>query len=237
MQKKVGPMKSILLLEDDANLGFILKEHLEMNGYAVQLCANGVEGMTAYRQRPYALLLVDVMMPKKDGFTFVQEVRVGDQQTPIIFLTAKSLKEDRIRGFKVGCDDYVTKPFSMEELMLRVQVVLKRSANGEDLPTSNKIVRFQIGSFDFDYERQMLMAKKKEQKLTGKEADLLRLLCLSMNRTLEREVALKSIWGDDSYFNARSMDVFISKLRRYLSSDATVEIVNVHGKGFKLVVS
>ena len=230
-------MKQILLLEDDANLGFILKEHLEMNGYAVRLCANGVDGMAAYQQQSFVLLLVDVMMPKKDGLTFVQEVRVGDQRTPIIFLTAKSLKEDRINGFKAGCDDYVTKPFSMEELLLRVQAVLKRSAVGGDDFSPNMTAKFSIGKYQFDHERQVLLFESKEQKLTGKEADLLRLLCLSMNQTLQRQVALKSIWGDDSYFNARSMDVFISKLRKYLSSDPNVEIVNVHGRGFKLVTS
>jgi two-component system response regulator VicR len=227
-------MKKILLLEDDANLGFILKEHLEMNGYAAQLCVNGVDGMAAYRKDKYDLCLVDVMMPKKDGFAFAKEVRVRDRATPVIFLTAKSLKEDRIEGFKIGCDDYITKPFSMEELMLRVQAVLRRSTTPEvpqEQPT-----QFAIGSYSFDVERQTLTRKDDEHKLTGKEAELLRMLCLHLNGTLERDVALKAVWGDDSYFNSRSMDVFISKLRKYLNDDPRVEILSVHGKGFKLVV-
>ena len=227
-------MKTVLLLEDDPNLGFILKEQLEMNGYIVHLHGNGVDGIAAHHKDAYDLCLVDVMMPKKDGFTFAREVRAKDQSTPIIFLTAKSLKEDRIEGFKVGCDDYITKPFSMEELMLRVQAVLRRSAKPvEPEPLQ---AQFNIGKYTFDYERQVLTYRSDEQKLTGKEADLLRMLCLNLNRTLERDVALKAIWGEDSYFNGRSMDVFISKLRKYLQRDSNVEIMSVHGKGFKLVV-
>ena len=226
--------KKVLLLEDDKNLGFILKEQLEMNGYDVHLSVNGVDGLAAYRKDAYDLCLVDVMMPKKDGFTFVKEVRAQDQSTPIIFLTAKSLKEDRIEGFKIGCDDYITKPFSVEELMLRLQAVLRRSMQPEEKQQLQ--TQFRIGTYSFDYERQVLTLRSGEQKLTGKESDLLRLLCLNLNRTLEREIALKSIWGDDSYFNSRSMDVFISKLRKYLKDDPNVEIMSVHGKGFKLVV-
>ncbi len=227
-------MKAVLLLEDDPNLGFILKEQLEMNGYKVQLNVNGVDGIAAYYKDRYDLCLVDVMMPKKDGFTFAREVRAKDQSTPIIFLTAKSLKEDRIEGFKIGCDDYITKPFSMEELMLRVQAVLRRSAKPSDSEPLQ--AQFNIGKYTFDHERQVLTYRSDEQKLTGKEADLLRMLCLNLNGTLERDVALKAIWGEDSYFNGRSMDVFISKLRKYLQRDSNVEIISVHGKGFKLVV-
>ena len=224
----------ILLLEDDPNLGFILQEQLELHGYEVTLCVNGVEGTGAYRKGGYALCLVDVMMPKKDGFTFARELRSDNDGVPVIFLTAKSLKEDRIEGFRAGGDDYVTKPFSMEELILRIQAVLKRSKGAVSTPGGAK--QFMIGSYSLDCDRQILKRNGKQQHLTPKESDLLRLLCLHMNRTLEREVALKSVWGDDSYFTGRSMDVFVSRLRRYLKADPRIEIMNIHAKGFKLVV-
>ncbi len=232
--------KKILLLEDDPNLGFMLQENLELRGYEVKLCTNGDDGMKAYSAAHFDLCLVDVMMPKKDGFTFAREVRERDQQTPLIFLTAKSLKEDRIEGLKIGADDYITKPFSMEELALRIQAVLKRSVASPNY--SHDGITFTIGNYLFDYERQTLQIKnstsrRQKTKLTAKEADLLKMLCLHLNATLERELALKQIWGDDSYFNARSMDVFISRLRSYLKSDSRIEILNVHGKGFKLVLN
>jgi DNA-binding response OmpR family regulator len=227
--------KIILLLEDDPNLGFMLQENLELRGYEVKLCTNGDEGMKAFMSGRFDLCLVDVMMPKKDGFTFARELRERDQQTPLIFLTAKSLKEDRIEGLKIGADDYVTKPFSMEELALRIQAVLKRSASSST--PSHDGTTFTIGNYVFDYERQTLQIKSKKQKLTAKESDLLKLLCQHINTTLERELALKEVWGDDSYFNARSMDVFISRLRSYFKGDSRIEILNVHGKGFKLVVT
>ncbi len=225
---------TILLLEDDANLGFILQEHLELEGYSVTLCTNGEEGSRAFRARRFDLCLVDVMMPRKDGFSFAREVRKNDQQTPLIFLTAKSLKEDRIEGFRIGCDDYVTKPFSMEELMLRIRAVLKRAKPAvEPGPLTEPIT---IGKYLFDHGRQMLQLKDEKKKLTSREADLLRLLCTHMNNVLERDEALRTLWGSDSFFNGRSMDVFISRLRKYLQKDKNVEILNVHGKGFKLVV-
>jgi DNA-binding response OmpR family regulator len=170
-----------------------------------------------------------------DGFTFVRKVRNKDQDTPIIFLTAKSLKEDKIEGFKIGCDDYLTKPFSMEELLLRIQAVLKRSRAGtsaNDLPA-----KFKIGCYTFDYNAQLLKNKGSEYKLTPRESDLLRLLCLHMNQTLERNQALKKIWGEESYFSGRSMDVFISRLRKYLKDDPRIEIMGIHGKGFRLIVN
>ena len=224
----------VLLLEDDTNLGFILKEHLELNGFAVDLCINGVDGLAAYRNHSFDLALVDVMMPKKDGFSFAREVRAHDQTLPIIFLTAKSLKEDRIEGFRIGGDDYVTKPFSMEELLLRIRAVLRRTVDGG--PSAQVPTHFSIGKYEFDYSKQTLRIDGRQQKLTTKEADLLRLLCLNMNDTLERDVALKTVWEDDSYFTSRSMDVFISKLRKYLQDDDSVAILNVHGKGFRLTV-
>lgn len=223
--------RKILVLEDDPNLGFILQENLELRGFATTLVTNGEEGLRTFRKESFDLCLADVMMPKKDGFAFAREVREKDRLTPIIFLTAKSMKEDKIEGFQIGCDDYVTKPFSMEELALRIQAVLKRGMASALEPPAT----FAIGKYAFDHGRQVLEYKGKKQKLTSREADLLRMLCVQENRILERDVALKELWGDDSYFNGRSMDVFISKLRAYLKGDPSVEIVNVHGKGYKLL--
>jgi DNA-binding response OmpR family regulator len=225
--------QKILVLEDDANLGFILQEHLQLNGFEATLCSNGVEGLAAYRNDRFDLLLVDIMMPKKDGFALVDELRATDQTTPVIFLTAKSLKEDKIKAFKLGCDDYVTKPFSMEELLLRIHAVLRRAASARsvDAPTV-----FTIGSYEFDSERRLLTIDGKRQKLTTKEAELLKLLCLHINQTLGRDEALAAVWQTQNYFAGRSMDVFLSRLRKHLQGDKKVEIINVHGKGFKLVV-
>ena len=224
----------ILLLEDDANLGIMIEEHLCLQGYRVVLCADGEEGLKRFATDQFDLCLVDVMMPKLDGFAFAERVRCRDAEVPIMFLTARSLKEDKIKGFKIGCDDYLTKPFSIEELLLRIQAILKRTHNGaaeKSLPTP-----FQLGKYVFDYRRQLLVLKSKQYKLTSKEAELLRLLCLNLNQTLQRETALTRIWGEESYFNSRSMDVFISRLRKYLKDDPRVEILSVHGAGFRLVV-
>jgi len=226
---------NILLLEDDRNLGMLIKEHLEMRSYAVTLKINGEEGLSAYRDKRFDMCLVDVMMPKKDGFAFAQEVRQEDQQLPIIFLTAKSLKEDKIQGFKIGCDDYLTKPFSMEELLLRIQAVLKRSL-GKQL-NENTPGEFQISGYFFDCRSQILKNKSNNYKLTTKESELLRLLCLNLNRTLKREAALQEIWGNTSYFSGRSMDVFVSKLRKYLKDDKKIEIMSIHGQGIRLIVN
>ncbi len=206
-----------------------------MQNFEVTLCVNGEDGWSAFQTGKFQLCLVDVMMPKLDGFSFARRVRQRDSEAPLIFLTAKSLKEDKIEGFKIGCDDYLTKPFSMEELMLRIMAVLRRakpSSKPVELP-----VMFQIGKFTFDYNRQLLTVGSNQEKLTPKEADLLRLLCVHKNQTLEREVALREIWGDESYFSGRSMDVFISRLRKYLKEDSSVEIMGIHGKGFRLIVS
>jgi two-component system, OmpR family, response regulator VicR len=227
--------KKILLLEDDPNLGSILQEHLHMKGFDVKLCGNGEDGLTVYRREKFDLCLVDVMMPKKDGFTFAREVREEDQETPLIFLTAKSLKEDKIEGFKIGCDDYVTKPFSIEELMFRIEAVLKRS---HVRPAADETqTQFSIGAYGFDYTRHILSHGSTQLKLTPKESELLRLLCLHMNETVERDYALRTIWGNESYFSGRSMDVFVSKLRKYLKDDSHIEIMGIHGKGIRLVVS
>lgn len=225
----------ILLLEDDANLGFILTEHLEMNGFIVRHCTNGEEGTAAFRATAFSLCLVDVMMPKKDGFTFVKEIRRNDQQVPVIFLTAKSLKEDRIEGLKIGADDYITKPFSMEELLLRINAVLKRTRPSE--PAAERSDSFTIGSIHFDVRRsQLKIGPKKIVQLTTKESELLAVLCSHQNSVVEREQILNSVWQNDSYYSARSMDVYVSKLRKYLKSDPAVSIANVHGKGYKLLV-
>lgn len=226
--------RHVLLLEDDANLGLVLQEHLKLNGYEVTLCANGEDGTVALKEGTFDLCLVDVMMPRKDGFTFAREVRSMNNQIPLIFLTAKSLKEDRIEGFRIGCDDYITKPFSVVELQLRMEAVLRRSqpaAADEDIPT-----RFEIGEYQFDSVRQLLNHKDGERKLTARESELLALLCLNVNQVLEREYALKEIWGDSSYFSGRSMDVFVSKLRKYLRHDSKVSIMSIHGRGLRLVV-
>lgn len=227
-------MRRVLLLEDDTNLGLVLQEHLQMNGFAVTLCANGEEGMAEFSRGAFDLCLVDIMMPKKDGFAFAREVRSRNLQIPLIFLTAKALKEDKITGFQIGCDDYLTKPFSVEELLLRIEAVLRRSSHLA-IPADTK--QFEIGSYTFDYQRQVLHRGPIDVKLTPTESELLRLLCLHLNRILDRDNALREIWGNESYFSGRSMDVFISKLRKYLKDDSGVEIVSIHGKGYKLVVS
>lgn len=226
-------MTRILLIEDDPNLGLIIQENLELEGFSVELCADGEAGRTTFLQNQFDLCLLDVMLPKKDGFTLAREIRKIDAEIPIIFLTAKSLKEDRIEGFKIGADDYITKPFSMEELLLRIRAILKRS---KPATSSGEKSSFKIGKYEFDFEHQILAHGSAQKKLTHKESELLRLLCLHKNSILEREMALKLIWGDDNFFNARSMDVFITKLRKYLKDDSGIEIVNVHGKGFKMLV-
>lgn len=226
--------RALLLLEDDPNLGLILQEHLELNGFDATLCVNGEEGEAAFRKRKFDLCLVDVMMPRKDGFSFARDVRAVDSETPIIFLTAKAMKEDRIEGLKIGADDYLTKPFSMEELLLRIRAVLRRSRKEERAETVPP--EFLLGEYTFDPLKRTLRRGRTNRKLTARESDLLRLLCLHVNGTLERSAALRELWGDDSYFNSRSMDVFISRLRKYLAGDPGVEIMNVPGKGIKLVV-
>lgn len=228
------PTTKILIIEDDPNLGYILQESLELQGFVVVRCEDGEAGHSVFLKEKFDLCLIDVMLPKKDGFTLAREIRDFDHDIPIIFLTAKSLKMDRIEGFKIGGDDYITKPFSMEELILRIQAVLRRSKNSQSF--NQQQTEFIIGDYIFDYEGQILNYKDSTQKLTHKEAELLKLLCLNLNQILDREMALKQIWGDDSFFTARSMDVYITKLRKYLSDDDRIEIMNIHGKGFKMIV-
>ncbi|MBC7919669.1 MAG: response regulator transcription factor [Ferruginibacter sp.] len=223
----------ILLVEDDPNLGQILREYLDLKGYLTDLARDGEQAFRLFQQNRYDLGLFDVMLPKKDGFSLAREIRMVDKNIPIIFLTAKSLKEDTLEGFRLGADDYLTKPFSMEELLLRMKAVLRRSQPAADAPREN--TRFRIGTFTFDSEQQTLQGDQEHYKLTSKEAELLKLLAINKNQTLGRSLALKMIWQDDTYFNARSMDVYITKLRKYLKSDPAVEIINVHGTGFRLM--
>jgi DNA-binding response OmpR family regulator len=224
----------ILLVEDDHNLGLLLQESLGMHGYDVTLCRDGEEALRIFLNHTFDLCLIDVMLPKKDGFTLGREIRGVHSGVPLIFLTAKSLQEDRIEGFRIGGDDYVTKPFSLEELVLRIRAVLRRSKMGEKDARERR--KFSLGLYTFDYEAQTLRIKNRTRKLTTKEAELLRLLCLHTNSVLERSLALQLVWGSGSVFNARSMDVFISRLRKYFVEDRTVEIVNVHSRGYKLIV-
>lgn len=222
----------ILLAEDDPNLGKLLQEYLDAKGYVTALATNGKEGFDLFRKGSFDLCLLDVMMPVKDGYTLAKEIRTVNKDIPIVFLTAKSMKEDTIEGFNAGADDYMTKPFSMEELLLRLKAILRRTKVGA---INMEQTQFTIGDYTYDYTRQMLDFGNKPQKLTSKEADLLRLLALHKNEVLDRSFALNTIWGDDSYFNSRSMDVYIAKLRKYLKDDTTVEIMNIHGRGFRLI--
>ncbi len=231
-------MATILLAEDDPNLGQLVQEYLTLKGFITDRATDGNKALDLFTRGQYDLCIFDVMMPKKDGFTLARDVRMTGCDVPIIFLTAKSMKEDTIQGFKVGADDYMTKPFSMEELLLRIQAILRRyQRGGTDLEPSV----YTIGSFAFDYPHQLLSRSANgnepfSQKLTSKESELLKLFAQNLNQPLSRSFALKMVWGDDSYFNARSMDVYITKLRKYLREDERVQLVNVHGEGFKLIV-
>jgi two-component system, OmpR family, response regulator len=224
--------KQVLLVEDDPNLGMLLQEYLTHKNFDVTLKRNGEEGLFAYRKGSYDIVLLDVMMPKMDGFTVAENIREDDMETPIIFLTAKSLKEDKIKGLTIGADDYITKPFSMEVLELKINAILRRTEKKDVQPAQDE---YLAGHTTLDYKNQRLVIDGQEQKLTTKESELLRLFFERKNNILERDVALKHVWQDDSYFTARSMDVFISKLRKYLRPDATLSIINVHGTGYKLV--
>lgn len=223
----------VLLAEDDTNLGSLLKDYLEAKSYDTELCVNGEEAFLAFKKSSYDICIFDVMMPLKDGFTLAKEIRKIDKKTPIIFLTAKAMKQDTLEGFNVGADDYITKPFSMEELIVRMKAILRRTYQEKD--KDHQPGKISIGKFVLEYNLQKLTIQDFQQKLTSKETDLLKLLCENVNDVVDRTVALNRIWEDDSYFNARSMDVYITKLRKYLKEDDSVELINVHGKGFKLV--
>ena len=222
----------ILLCEDDENLGMLLREYLQAKGYSTVLCPDGEQGFKEFTKNKYDIAVLDVMMPKKDGFTLAQDIRQANADLPIIFLTAKTLKEDILEGFKIGADDYITKPFSIEELVFRVEAILRR-VRGKKTKESTL---YHIGKFVFDTQKQLLTIGDQQTKLTTKENELLALLCSHANEILQRDFALKTIWIDDNYFNARSMDVYITKLRKHLKDDDQIEIINIHGKGYKLIV-
>ncbi len=226
---------NILLVEDDLNLGSILKEFLDIKGYNTTHCLDGLKGLSAFKKNNFHLCILDVMMPKLDGFSLAAEIRKMNKVVPIIFLTAKSMQSDKIEGFKIGADDYITKPFSTEELFLRIGVILKRTQQSQTDNSFVEINEFQIGNYLFDYKSRLLIINKNEKRLTSKESELLKLLCENKNRLLERTTALKQIWNEDTYFTSRSMDVYIAKLRNYLKEDQTIQISNVHGLGFKLI--
>jgi len=222
----------ILLVEDDPNLGFVLKDNLSLRGYDVRLCNDGDAGLLAFQSGKFDLCILDVMLPRQDGFTLSKNIRHVNQQIPILFLTAKSMTEDKLEGFKIGGDDYITKPFNIEELAMRIEVFLRRSL--KPIPETQKI--FLLGNFQFDHENLRLNCNGNYKILTTKESEVLKLLFLNRDRVMKREEILTRVWGEDDYFMGRSMDVFISKLRKYLKDDPKIEIVNYHGIGFKLEI-
>ena len=223
---------TILLCEDDENLGVLLKEYLMANGLRVELQPDGEAGLRAFPKDKFDICVLDVMMPKKDGITLAKDIRNLNSDVPIIFLTAKSMKEDILEGFKAGADDYLSKPFSMEELLYRMEAIMRRVRGKKNKDATV----YKLGQFTFDTKKQTLSLNGEDVKLTTKENELLSLLAANANSILERNYALKTIWIDDNYFNARSMDVYITKLRKHLRPDPTVGIINIHGKGYKLIV-
>ena len=232
MKKK---SKKILLVEDDLNFGNILKEYLQINNYDLVLARNGIEGYDKFLSAEFDLCILDVMMPFKDGFSLAKEIRSKNEEVPLIFLTAKNLKEDVLKGFKIGADDYLTKPFDTEVLLAKIKAIMSRKKIF-NVPSSEDII-FKIGKFHFNSKLRILSLEKKQFKLSPKENELLRLLIINVDDLLSREIALNKIWRDDSYFASRSMDVYIAKLRKYLSLDTKIEIINIHGEGFRLVVN
>lgn len=229
----------ILLVEDDQNFGDVLRSYLDMHDFDVTLATDGAAGLESYKKGHFDLCIFDVMMPKKDGFTLAREIREKDADMPIIFLTAKAMKEDVLQGFKIGADDYITKPFNSEELLLRIQAILKRSHIKQE--GKDEVKEFYIGKYHFNYPLRILTynpagTDEEKSKLSPKEAQLLRMFAVHINDILPRSEALTKIWGEDNYFTARSMDVFVTKLRKYLRRDDNIEIVNIHGNGFQLLV-
>ncbi len=224
--------RNILLAEDDNNLGQLLKNYLNIKNFNTSLAVNGKEALELYRKSEFDICILDIMMPELDGISVAREIRKTSQDMPVIFLTAKNQKEDVIEGFKSGADDYITKPFSMEELLYRIEAIMRRVA---EPASQKKQSSYRIGEYHFDTVKQLLTYHDHTIKLTTKESELLELLCRHRNEVMERNYALKAIWIDDNYFNARSMDVYITKLRKYLKKDPSVKILNVHGKGYKLL--
>ena len=226
--------KKILLVEDDPNFGTVLKDYLALNGYNVTHAKDGIEGLIMFKNNDFDLCILDVMMPRKDGFSLAQDIRSKNKEIPIIFLTAKTLKEDVLKGYQVGADDYLNKPFDSEVLLFKIKAILQRKES--DTSPENEQFEFNIGGFFFNSKlRHLSVGEDEPQKLSPKESKLLRMLALHKNDLMPRELALTKIWRDDNYFTSRSMDVYIAKLRKYLKNDNTVEILNIHGEGFRLV--
>ncbi len=223
-------MGKILLVEDDESFGYILQEYLELHDFNVTLSKDGEEGLRTFREQNFDLCLLDVMMPLKDGFTLAKEIREVDPDIPFMFLTAKALKVDKLKGFRLGCDDYIVKPIDQELLIARIKALIKRAC------TESSVIQnsYEIGKYQFDFSNQLLNLGNQSQRLTEKEAKILQLLCESKHEVLDRNKALKEVWGKSDFFNRKSMDVFIHKLRQYLKADPSVQIINVHGKGFVL---
>jgi two-component system, OmpR family, response regulator len=225
-------MTRVLLVEDDENLGTLLREYLKAKGFATDLASDGLKGYDHFMQNEYDICILDIMMPYKDGISLAKDIRTINSEIPVIFLTAKSMHDDVIEGFQSGADDYLKKPFSMEELLMRMEAILRRSRKQPD----SRIQTYQLGKYVFDVHKRILHFGDEVTKLTTKESELLRLLVENKNQVLERNVALQKIWKDDTYFNARSMDVYITKLRKLLAKEPSIEIINIHGIGFKLIM-
>lgn len=226
--------KKILLVEDDPNFGTVLKDYLALNDYNVTHAKDGIEGLIMFKNNDFDLCILDVMMPRKDGFSLAQDIRSTNKEVPIIFLTAKTMKEDVLRGYQVGADDYLNKPFDSEVLLFKIKAILQRKES--ETTTENEQFEFQIGTFFFNSKlRHLSVGENEPQKLSPKESKLLRMLAIHKNDLMPRELALTKIWRDDNYFTSRSMDVYIAKLRKYLKKDEDVEILNIHGEGFRLV--
>ncbi len=224
--------RNILLVEDDFNLGIVVQDFLNLEGYTVHLCRDGKEGLQKFNKNKYDVCLLDVMLPEKDGYEIAEDIRKVDKEIPIIFLTAKSNPEDKVKGFKAGGDDYITKPFNREEFLLRIKAILRRANNETDEDENEGII--YLGSYELDFQNLKLSHKEENKKLTKRETAILKLLSENRNRVIERSLVLNMIWGDDNYFNGRSLDVFITKLRKYLKYDEGIQINNIHGVGFKL---
>ena len=226
--------KKILLVEDDPNFGTVLKDYLALNDYNVTHAKDGIEGLIMFKNSDYDLCILDVMMPRKDGFSLAKDIRATDSEVPIIFLTAKTMKEDVLKGYQAGADDYLNKPFDSEVLLYKIKAILQRKE--ADQSAEDDSFEFKIGKFDFNSKlRHLSFSGEEAQKLSPKESKLLRMLAMHKNDLMPRELALTKIWRDDNYFTSRSMDVYIAKLRKYLKSDEAVEILNIHGEGFRLI--
>jgi DNA-binding response OmpR family regulator len=231
---EINHQPKILLVEDDINLGFVVQDTLKLEGFKVHLSKDGKEGLLQFNKDVYDLCLIDVMMPKKDGFSLAEDIRKVNEDVPIVFLTARGEAEDKIKGLKLGADDYITKPFSSEELTLRIKAILKR--NPRFKTDAREKSKYKLGKYQFDYLNFELQINDQRKKLTKKEAELLKLLAEHQGQVIEREILANMIWGDDSYFVGRSMDVFITKLRKYLADDPAISIINIHGVGFRLEI-